>query len=104
MTIHSISGGPVAPPRPVRYCPLTVRAAELVGSVAASECLGEACMAAVPVTDDAGRAVGVGCALCLTPQTINVVAAQLAALHALVQHGMQAQGLLPATPAVPPKP
>jgi hypothetical protein len=57
----------------------------------------------LPVTDDAGAPAGSGCALCLAPQTINMVAAQLAALHALVQHGMQAQGLLPTTSTNNPK-
>ena len=99
MTIHSITGGPVSPaPQTQRVCPLSIsaRASALSGdSVAAAPCLGEACMAAVPLTDDQGRQVGHGCSLCLVPQTINGVTAQIAELKLLVQVGLRAQGLIP---------
>jgi hypothetical protein len=105
MTIHSINGGSVGPtPPPPKLCPLTLtaRSSTLTGdSIAAAPCLGDACMASVPVTDEQGRPVGTGCALCLGPQTINNVAGQLGTLTGLVQLGLRAQGLIPMPHPIP---
>jgi len=72
-------------------CPFSIKQVEgsiISGegpAVAAAPCLGDACMAYTRITDAQGAPVGGDCRLCLVPQTLNVIAAQVAALRSALE-------------------
>lgn len=78
-TLHNLN----APAQPV--CPFSIKSTESVlageTSVGAVPCLGPTCMAFTQVTNPDGSTSG-DCRLCLVPQTINLVAQQIAVLTA----------------------
>lgn len=85
-TLHNLNGAGATLP----MCPLSIKAVEasaLIGgegpAMTAGPCLGGACMAYAEATDPNGAVRG-DCRLCLAPQTINVVAEQLAVLAMLI--------------------